>query len=934
MAAEVDIATLGIKVDATSADEAGNKLNYLAQIAANTENTVKGISSASVEMKAIMNATIGAINANTNAMGQMTDRMNGAKAASRGAAAAVDDMETRTARLRATIDPMGAAIDKVNAELTEARTLFEAGAMSANDYAKAQVVLNARSADFARRQGMMNEAMGIGARSAKLQGYELLNLSRQFTDIGVTAAMGMNPLMILVQQGPQIADVFATARSRGIGVADAMKQIGEMMLPWISRLASVGTVAGLAFGTLSLAARGASEGLGNVQTELGLTDKQMDKLKDKGTNLGFTMSDVMAGIASAVADAFDLDDVVKAWNHGLDYLGKDALDFIRDIVGMFGGMIGAIKAGFNDIPDAIAAVFEAAIIKYLEFVNKLAERGTAVINKFRTWLGLEGNLQAWQVAVPKMSAGAQGAFDAMSKGFSEGRSSAESAFDSGMASHRRNRILDAAGDADKERERKAKTNPAIKEYDNALKSAQEYIDKLKEETALLGKNELETKRAATAKAQATIEEAAHKAQLAGVAVNMQKVHNLTLQMSQAQYEWEKAWNDTTIRNMREQLQDEADALRFDNSLVGMNAEQRARATKQREIELQILKAERDGHWGLAAALKGEMDAVIGLTGAKAKYDDMAEAAARTATAARDMANTIKEATNGFGDLFGTAGEGFANLMNVVFDFQASQEESYAKLADLEKQRQQGQIDTAQYNFEVQRTQTEMANAQIANYGNMLNAAKTFFKEGTTGWKVLEAAERVYRLFQFAMMIRSMFMDKAQTASSVANSGARAAADGIAAVAKAIASLPFPLNLAAGAATLAFLVAIGVKMFGKGGGGSAAASAGASDTKASDQMQQYTGPRDEYGSPTSYYSVLRPGMTTVAGMPNTYSPQANSGIVINQGDNIVHVEGNMVEDTLSQIQPALDANREAAVQQARTVVQADIAAKSRRQTIGA
>ena len=181
-----------------------------------------------------------------------------------------------------------------------------------------------------------------------------------------------------------------------------------------------------------------------------------------------------------------------------------------------------------------------------------------------------------------------------------------------------------------------------------------------------------------------------------------------------------------------------------------------------------------------------------------------------------------------------------------------------------------------------------------------------------------------------MAIRAMFMDKAQTASSVANSGARAAADGVAAVAKAIASLPFPLNIVAGAATLAFLVGIGVKMFGGGKGGSGGGGGGASQD-AEKLTEKYNGPRDQYGAPTSYYSVLRPGDTTVAAQG--FASTANGGTTIKQGDLNVTVQGNMVRDTMDELMPVLQEFRQQTVQDSRQAVQEDQNARSQRQNIG-
>lgn len=108
--------------------------------------------------------------------------------------------------------------------------------------------------------------------------------------------------------------------------------------------------------------------------------------------------------------------------------------------------------------------------------------------------------------------------------------------------------------------------------------------------------------------------------------------------------------------------------------------------------------------------------------------------------------------------------------------------------------------------------------QVNAFGNMATAAKGFFKEGTTGWKVLSAAEKAARAVEFALSVRSIAQDAIETGSKLASSAARTAANAVEAVTKAIASLPFPLNIAAGAATIGALAAIGVSVAGSLGGG--------------------------------------------------------------------------------------------------------------------
>src|SRR5690606_13026591 len=97
------------------------------------------------------------------------------------------------------------------------------------------------------------------AAGAKLQAHEMLNLSRQFADIGVTAAMGMNPLMILIQQGPQIGETFAMASARGITFRDVLAQVAAAawaaVAPLLPFIAAAAALAGVVGGGLLLATR-------------------------------------------------------------------------------------------------------------------------------------------------------------------------------------------------------------------------------------------------------------------------------------------------------------------------------------------------------------------------------------------------------------------------------------------------------------------------------------------------------------------------------------------------------------------------------------------------------------------------------------------------------------------------------------------------------
>ncbi|MGE0290279.1 MAG: phage tail tip lysozyme [Bradyrhizobium sp.] len=86
------------------------------------------------------------------------------------------------------------------------------------------------------------EATTLG-RNAGLARYELINLSRQFQDIAVSLQGGQSLPSVLLQQGSQIADIFASSEGSVTGfVRQAVSGLGRVLTP--TRLLTVG-VAGI-----------------------------------------------------------------------------------------------------------------------------------------------------------------------------------------------------------------------------------------------------------------------------------------------------------------------------------------------------------------------------------------------------------------------------------------------------------------------------------------------------------------------------------------------------------------------------------------------------------------------------------------------------------------------------------------------------------------
>lgn len=174
----------------------------------------------------------------------------------------------------------------------------------------------------------------------------------------------------------------------------------------------------------------------------------------------------------------------------------------------------------------------------------------------------------------------------------------------------------------------------------------------------------------------------------------------------------------------------------------------------------------------------------------------------------------RDAANGMTSAFGEAGRAMGDLLTIMTSYES-------RLAEIALAQKEGRLTEAQ-------AIREQASAQINSYGDMAAAARGFFREGSDGYKAMLAVEQVYRAFQFASAVQAMALGGQETAFTLGQNAIRAASHGVVAVARALASLPFPLNLVAGAATIAALAAIGVKIAGGGGG-----SRGSSDDEGPD-----------------------------------------------------------------------------------------------------
>ena len=152
------------------------------------------------------------------------------------AAREAEDFEKRVSALRAQINPAGAALDRMNAELVEYSALAARGAINADELAVAQMMARARFNET-------NEAIKRQGATLKraASNFNTSNLAAQGFDIVATAGF-MPWYTVALQQGPQVAQVVNDIKASGSSIGPAVSAAFMQLINPIS-LVTMGVIA-------------------------------------------------------------------------------------------------------------------------------------------------------------------------------------------------------------------------------------------------------------------------------------------------------------------------------------------------------------------------------------------------------------------------------------------------------------------------------------------------------------------------------------------------------------------------------------------------------------------------------------------------------------------------------------------------------------------
>lgn len=216
-------------------------------------------------------------------------------------------------------------------------------------------------------------------------------------------------------------------------------------------------------------------------------------------------------------------------------------------------------------------------------------------------------------------------------------------------------------------------------------------------------------------------------------------------------------------------------------------------------------------------------------------DNSTEIATSLSDAFGDVGSSIGKMIESFGKLAVNTDRGNKALTEAIF-----KRDEYKKTA------KEGDTELIALDQEVALQRQKNIQNELMGYANLAGASKQLFDEQSSAYQILAAIEKAVHLAHVAMTLKQMFLDTTATQSSLANNATRMAGDtaeaevsGVKAVVKSIASLPFPANLAAGAAIAGV---IGALLASIGGSSSKVPSVAGGNTAEDVQSTQGTGRR--------------------------------------------------------------------------------------------
>lgn len=282
----------------------------------------------------------------------------------REAAAAEERFASELAAVRASVDPLGASIRRLEGQIETNSAALAKGAIEEAEYARNAQVLENRLEGLKREQVAAAAAMNNMGKSAGLSRAHMLNLGYQVNDLVVSLASGQKPMMVFLQQGAQIGQIGAQA---GVGLGGMAKQMGMVAINFAKAhplmIAGAAAAGAAAYGFHLLGEEmGKNAHLDAYAKKLGLTTEEIKRAGGATVTFG----DMVKGVWTTIVDEAALDKKLKNVN-------KMFLDFFKDILNQ------AVMAGV-EIYAELAAAYDTVVQVWKQFPQMMSDAFTKAVN--------------------------------------------------------------------------------------------------------------------------------------------------------------------------------------------------------------------------------------------------------------------------------------------------------------------------------------------------------------------------------------------------------------------------------------------------------------------------------------------------------------------------------------------------------------------------
>lgn len=277
------------------------------------------------------------------------DGIKGISAANKEAARAAEEAaaaEARQARqlddLRARYNPVYAATRQYKASLADLNNLKAAGVITSTEYSQALEREADRMRLAVQAQSAYAQATQQASRASRGATLRMQQLGFQINDIGVSLAGGMNPLLVMAQQGTQIAQIYGAGNG---GVGGALRDLGFMARTVAQRFWPIALAVGAATAAVAEMTSSINE-TSDVTVTMGDTAKAVFQV------IGRYIYDFIEPAVGKISEWFD-----TAWDavvSGVKWTGNALINGTQIAVD-------GIATAVGTIPDIFLAAFNSAV---------------------------------------------------------------------------------------------------------------------------------------------------------------------------------------------------------------------------------------------------------------------------------------------------------------------------------------------------------------------------------------------------------------------------------------------------------------------------------------------------------------------------------------------------------------------------------------------